>query len=245
MKNYPNAYLYDSEVGHVNSWEYYFTQPDALSLDEALSCKEYIIGRDSISYEIPQWNNTHFFYNEDGRLDYWRKLCKKYIHFTKPVLDRVERELQKFAGKRVLGVSVRGTDYIALRPQGHPVQPTIEQAISKTREVMDTGNYDAVYLAVEDAMYINAFKSAFGEKLIFADRDAIDFDYNADKFIADYWTDRRENDKYLTGLEYLVSMLLLTKCSGLITSRTSGSTGVMCLSEGFDYLYVFDLGLYP
>ena len=47
MKNYPNAYLYDSEVKHVNAWEYYFTQPTSLSLEDALSCKKYIIGKDT------------------------------------------------------------------------------------------------------------------------------------------------------------------------------------------------------
>ena len=244
MKHYPNTYLYDSEVGKVNSWEYYFTQPDSLTLEEALSCRTYIISKDT---ELHSWPSqaASAFYNEDGKLDYWRKLCKKYIHFTRPVLDGVERELKKFAGKRVLGVSVRGTDYTGMKPHSHPVQPTIEQAISKTREVFGTGSYDSVYLATEDRNIIAAFREEFGERLILSDRDAIDFDASAGKYITACFNDRRENDKYLTGLEYLVSMLLLTKCNGLITSRTSGSTAIMCLSEGFDYLYVFDFGVYP
>ena len=243
MQNYPNTYLYDSEVGNVNAWEYYFTQPDTLTLGEAISCRKYIISRDTSLHCHPSWAASAF-YNEDGQLDYWRRICKKYIHFTQPVLDGVERELQKFAGKRVLGVSLRGTDYTGLKPHGHPVQPTIEQAISKTREVFGTGNYDSVYLATEDRNIIAAFREAFGEKLILSDRDAIDFDASEGKLIIKCFDDRRENDKYLTGLEYLVSMLMLTKCSGLITSRTNGTAGIMCLSEGFDYLYVFDLGEY-
>ena len=61
-----------------------------------------------------------------------------------------------------------------------------------------------------------------------------------------YYESNRQNDKYLRVLEYLVSMLFIAKCCrGFVTCMTSGSTGVMCLSEGFDYLYVFDLGLYP
>ena len=244
MKNYPNTYLYDSEIGHVNSWEYYFTQPDTLSLEEALSCRKYIISKDTALHYRPS-QSASAFYNEDGKLDEWRRLCKKYISFTQPVLDDFERELKKFAGKRVLGVSVRGTGYTALKPHRHPVQPTIEQAISKTREVLAEGSYDAVYLTTEDKNILAAFVEAFGEKLILSDRDPIEFDPNAGKWVTECFGDRRENDKYLTGLEYLVSMLLLTKCSGLITSRTSGSTGIMCLSEGFEYLYVFDFGVYP
>ena len=242
MKHYPNPYLYASEVGHVNSWEYYFTQPDSLTLEEALSCRKYIISRDTQLHIKPS-HSASAFYNKDGKLDYWRKLCKKYIHFTQPVLDCVEREAQKFAGKRVLGVSVRGTDYTELRPHGHPVQPTIEQAISKTHEVFGTGSYDAVYLATEDKNIIAAFQTEFGEKLILPEGDIIDFDASAGKWVSECFNDSRDNDKYLRGLEYLVSKLLLTKCNGLITSR-SGGVYAMLFSEGFEYLYIFDLGVY-
>ena len=242
MKNYLNSYLYDYEIGRVNSWEYFFEQPDSLTLEEALSCRKYILSRDCAIFPRPA-QSAKFFYGEDGKLDYWRKVCRKYIHFTQPVLDGVEREMQKFCGKRVLGVSVRGTDYVALRPHGHPVQPTIEQAVSKTREVMNTGEYDAVYLATEDKHILSEFRQAFGEKLMLPECDYIDFDASDNRYVTTYFTERK-NDKYLRGLEYLVSKLLLTKCNGLITSKTSGTTGIMCLSEGFKYLYVFDLGVY-
>ena len=242
MKHYPNSYLYDSEIGHVNSWEYYFTQPDSLTLEEALSCRKYIISKDTALHAWPS-QSASVFYNEDGKLDYWRKICKKYIRFTQPVLDGVERELKKFTGKRVLGVMVRGTDYVALRPYGHPVQPTAEQAISKTLEVLNAENYDTVYLATEDKRIVAKFHEAFGDKLLLPKANYLDYDYNNPLYLASYNADR-ENDKYLRGLEYLVSMITLTKCKGLITSMTSGSDGIMCLSEGFEYLYVFDLGVY-
>ena len=243
MKNYPNTYLYDSEVGHVNSWEYYFTQPDTLTLEDALSCRKYIIGKDTEFHPRPS-QSASAFYNEDGKLDYWRGMCRKYIHFTQPVLDGVDRELHKFAGKRVLGVMVRGTDYVALKPHGHPVQPTAEQAIIKTREVLSTGKYDTVYLVTEDKKIVAKFQEVFGDKLLLPKANYLNYDYDNPRYLADYHSDRK-NDKYLRGLEYLVSMITLTKCSGLITSRTSGSTGIMCLSEGFEYLYVFDFGVYP
>ena len=242
MKHYPNSYLYDSEVGYVNSWEYYFTQPSTLTLEEALSCRKYIIGKDTVAHPWPS-QSASAFYNEDGKLDYWRMICRKYIHFTQPVLDGVARALQKFAGKRVLGVMVRGTDYVALRPRNHPVQPTAEQAILKAREVMSIGSYDSVYLATEDKNIVAKFQEAFGEKLLLPEADYLDYDYDNPQFLANYHADRK-NDKYLRGLEYLISMIILTKCNGLITSITSGSDGVMCLSEGFEYLYVFDLGVY-
>ena len=238
-----NAYLYPSELGRVNSWEYFFKQPGTISLDEALSCKRYIIGKDDILHVFPRISAAAF-YNKDGKLDYWRSICRKYIRFSQPVLDRLEQLTRKAQGRKILGVLVRGTDYVALRPYGHPVQPTAEQAIAKAQEVMSTGNYEAVYLATEDKNIAAKFQEAFGDDFLLPECDYIDYDYDHPEYLL-YCSTERENDKSLRGLEYLVSMIFLSRCPGLITSLTSGSTGVMCLSEGFEYLYVFDLGVYP
>ena len=239
MKNYLNAYLYDGEVEHVNSWEYYFEQPGNISLEDALSCKKYILGKDTAEQDRPE-ESAEFFYNYDGELDYWRKICKKYIRFKPEVIKRLKILQDRTAGKKILGVLVRGTDYIALQPKNHPIQPTAEQAISKAQEVMQEKNFDAIYLATEDKNILAKFQKVFGDKLILPDAKYVEYDYTNPKLLYNYIT----NDKYLRGLEYLVSMLFLSKCQGFITSITSGSTGVMCLSEGFEYLYVFDLGYY-
>ncbi|MBQ7153963.1 MAG: hypothetical protein IJR85_00185 [Synergistaceae bacterium] len=239
MKHYPNAYLYESEYGLVNSWEYFFEQPDGLSLEEALSCRKYILGKDTALFLRPA-QTAKFFLNQDGKLDYWRKICRKYIRFTPPVLEHLQRLLRKTQGKKILGVLVRGTDYTSLKPKHHPVQPTAEQAVAKTQEVLEGGDFEAVYLATEDKRILAKFQEAFGEKLILPESRCFDYDYDSPEYLCKYMN----NDKYSLGLDYLVSMLFLSKCKGFITSLTSGSTGVMCLSEGFDYLYVFDLGVY-
>ena len=240
MKNFMNSYLYPDELGHVNSWEYYFDQPGNISLEEALSNKKYILGRDCALFERP----SNLFQNHYGQLDYWRSICKKYIRFTPAVIEKLEAMKKFYHDKRILGVLVRGTDYAALRPHGHPIPPTAEQAIEKAQDVMQSENFEAVYLATEDKNILAKFRLAFGDKLITPEADYINYDYEHAKFLAYYEPDR-QNDKYLRGLEYLVSMLFIaTSCKGLITCMTSGSTGLMCLSSGFEYLYVFDLGCY-
>lgn len=151
---------------------------------------------------------------------------------------------RKYSGKKILGVLARGTDYVALKLHNHPVQPEPEAVIAKAREVMKERKFDALYLATEDKNILAKFQEAFGEKLIVPQAEYIDYDYTSGKWLAEYGTDRK-NGKYLRGMEYLVSMLFLSRCKGFITSITSGSAGVMLLSDGFEYLYVFDLGLYP
>ncbi|MBQ7561663.1 MAG: hypothetical protein IJS99_07520 [Synergistaceae bacterium] len=233
MKNYPNAYLYNDEVKHVNSWEYYFEQPSNISLDDALSCRKYIIGRDSILY-----------YKKYLSVERMHELCKKYIRFKPSVLEKLAILQEKTQGKRILGVKIRGTDLIAHKPKGHYVPPTAEQAITKVQTVMQEKNFDIIYLATEDKNIMEKFKAAFGDKLILPECDYLDYDYNSKGDLAEYNTNR-PNDKYLRGLEYLVSILFISKCcQGFIASRSNGTEGAIFLSEGFEYLYVFDLGRY-
>lgn len=242
MKNTLNAYLYEHEVGRVNSWEYYFEQPGGIPLEESANHGECItlkVGK----FPVPRQDSA-LFRNQDGQLDYWRGICRKYIRFTPPVIERLDKLCEKHKGRDVLGVLARGTDYIRLKPHDHPVQPKVPDVIAKVEEAMREEGFDSVYLATEDKKILAAFQEAFGDKLIQPECEYVDFNYDSDRMLAEYSTGR-SNDKYLRGLEYLVSILFLSRCRGFIASMTSGSTGVMCLSESFEYLYVFDLGLYP
>ena len=245
MRTLPNTYLYDDEVGRVNSWEYYFAQPDGIQLDEALRLEDAVITKIPFP-DMEMWPQVYaeFFLDYCWQLTFWRKICRKYIHFVPAVHERFRRMKEKHDGKKILGVLVRGTDYIATKPSGHPIPPTAEQAIAKAQEAMKGSNFDAVYLATEDKKIVAKFHEAFEDKLILPEADYVDYDYDNPVLLYKY-NAGRSNDKYLRGLEYLVSMLFLSKCAGFITSGTSGSAGVMCLSEGFEYLYFFDLGVYP
>ena len=250
MKNYPSMYLDACEIGRVNAWEYYCEQPAGVSLEEALQSREYIIGRDTLliahqdnperDFRLSPKNNNF----DMSIFSRWRKMYEKYLHFKPNVIEKVEQMKARYAGKKILGVLVRGTDYAYLKPRNHPIPPTAEQAIAKAKEAMSEHNFDAVYLATEDKKILTEFQASFGEKLLSPECDYIAYDYDAPKRLAQYQTNRK-NDRYLRGLDYIVSMIFLAGCDGFITSQTSGAVGVMCLSDGWEYLYVFDLGYYP
>lgn len=243
MKNYPNMYLYPDEVGHVNTWEYYFEQPGGISLEEALSSRKYILSRDSNLFDNAEYD-MQIFPEDLKNLDRWRGVYKRFLRFKPEVTARLERMTELYGGRKILGLPVRGTDYAHLKPKGHPIPPTAEQAIEKAREAMSERGFDSVYLATEDKKIAAKFQEAFGDKLILPEADYLDYDYEHPKSLASI-NGKRENDKYLRGLEYLVSMLFLSKCAGFISSKTSGAIGTMCMSEGFEYIYIFDLGVYP
>lgn len=55
----------------------------------------------------------------------------------------------------------------------------------------------------------------------------------------------RENDSYYKSLEYFSSVLLLSKCQGLIAGNCGGSRAAMYMNDGkYEFSYLFDLGLY-
>ncbi len=243
MRTNINAYLYKHEVGKINAWEYYFKQPGGVCVDDALSDSSAIFASPAYSYAKPN-SSLGFYYNYGGELDYWRELCRKYLHFSDALNERLAHERHKFADKRVLGVSVRGTDYVALRNTNHSVQPNAEQIIAKVREVLAAENFDAVYLSTEDQGIISEFRKYFAGKLILPEQEYFDFDTSNWVAISEYTHDRL-NDKFLNGLEYLASKLLLCECQGLVTSMSGGAVLTMLFSHGFEYLYVFDLGVYP
>ncbi len=235
MKNHYNAYLEEGELGKVNTWEYYFRQPGGISLDEALTSSR-TVSRNIRTFPSPRVDHS-LFYNIDGQLDYWRYICRKYIVPSLAVQNEIDKFKKKFTGKRVLGVSLRGTDYVVLKLHDHPVQPESETVITKAVEAMRENNFDALYLSTEDKNIVARFQEVFGEKLLLHDEKYVDFDYNSDKWITHYSTNR-EHDKYLMGFKYVVSKLLLMECAGLITTMTCGTTALMCMSQEWEYLYV-------
>lgn len=241
FQNYPNQYILQKEIGKKNMWEFYFQQPGGISLEDALKSKNVVLGNGNVNYSFPPLSKD-LFENKNGELNHWRAICKKYIFFNDAVIQRYEQGKAMFSGKKVLGVLCRGTDYVAVKPIGHPVQPNVEMVIEKAEAAMNKESFDAVYLVTEDVQIVAAFKEKYGDKLLLSQQEYIDYDYEKKGFLVFY--EENKQDKYNRGMDYLIAVLLLKECKGLITTITSGSVGIMCLADDFDYLYVFDLGYY-
>ena len=125
MQNYPNPYLPPEKLGKENSWEYYFEQPLRIGLEEASSGDNVIL---SNGKEVPPhpYESMYLLENRENLLTEWRMLVKFGLLKVKPALmQEIETLREKlFApNDRVLGVLLRGTDYVVKRPQWHPIPP--------------------------------------------------------------------------------------------------------------------------
>ena len=101
-----------------------------------------------------------------------------------------------------------------------------------------------IYLATEDQDIYELFQTEFGEILLTNKQDRFSQSELAKIPYLYQVKHNRENDKYLLGLEYLSSMHILSKCHSFIGGRTRGTTGVLLMTDGFEYQYIWNLSMY-
>jgi hypothetical protein len=246
MQNYISQYLEMEKLHKENAWEYYFEQPFGITLQDIENSKNIIISR-----KTPSPRGEYFmghFYNDKKRIAYFRGLFKKYIIINKTTQDYLASEYEKILKNKgkVLGILCRGTDYLLNQPSNHPVQPDPLDVIKKAEEAVIENNCSYIFLATEDENIYACFREHFREKLLVNQQRRIS--HNEMTNISGVAIARskiiREKNSYLSGLEYLSAINLLSKCSCFIGGRTGGTKAVLLMSDGFEYEYIYDLGYY-
>ncbi|HOY39192.1 MAG: hypothetical protein KBB11_02315 [Bacteroidales bacterium] len=240
MQSYPNTYLENHEVGKVNAWELYFRQPANIGVADVKLRDCRVV--DTAPAFVP-CDNMDFLTNHK-LVQYWQKFTRKYLVLTKEIqahMDEVYLNITGGSEKRILGVLCRGTDYLSTKPYGHPVQPEVDDVMAKAEQVMKQYNCSYLYLATEDKGILDRFREKFGDRLLY--NSAMRYGDTQDKRLSEFRFNR-DRDAYLKGLEYLESLVILSRCNCLIGGRTNGSLCALMMSEGYEYQYFWNLGRY-
>jgi len=234
MCNFDNSI---KEFQEHNPWDDYFEQPGGLSLYDAYRSNKITLSESGIPENRPN-ENMDFFNNKDNQLEYWRVCCKQYIRLKPEIRERVNLIKKQVFDEddKILGVLARGTDYIRLRPSGHPIQPSVEEILSVVEKKIAEYNYTKVFLATEDSNIATKFKEELDDKCIVGNCDYIEYKTG-------YLADSKANTNGRT-MDYLINIIILSECDGIVAGRTSGTVGAAVLSEGWKDTYFFDLGLY-
>lgn len=226
-----------------NKWTWYFEQPyDIMKTD--------ITGFSEIPCDVrdillkPEMQMIHNRKNWKYKL--FQMLFQRLICLNKETQLYVENEIVTIGDPtQMLGVLLRGTDYVKLRPLGHPVQPEPEEVVQKVKERFSTGMYSAVYVATEEKKLYDMVKSAVGEQNIRENRrqyyDELYYGTNQ-KLIGKVRFDR-ENDNYWKGLEYLSSLMILSRCPTLIAGNCGGTLFAVLMAD-YHKPTIFDYGIY-
>lgn len=239
MQNYKNIYSNNS-LFKANSWELFFKQPCGYTLKDIKKARSIYYSEDVCPYEMPSIS-MDFFNNKDGILDMWRSYVNKYIHIQENIIINANNRWDNLFAKdeKVLGIFIRGTDYVKMKPKDHPVQPSVEQVIVKINEINSEIKIDKYLLVTEDIEIVNSLKNEFGPKIVEANSNYLKYE---DGYINDSISNSKL--KYGGGFEYIESILLFNKCEYVIASRTSGTVAAALLPNNWKYSYFFDLGLY-
>lgn len=241
MQNNFNIYLNPEQIGRENAWEFYFEQPFNIGLEDIKKSKHIIIGAGDIPPMFP-YLDMDFLEEKTGEINYWRKLMHTYVRLnedTKKSVQEVQDSLFK-KDERILGVLGRGTDYTAQKPLNHPVQPDPRELLDKAMEIFEKKKCDKIFLATEDKQIYDLFKERLGNKLIIYHSHFLEYRGGA-VGKEDYLNNKNRKE---AGLNYLTEIYLLSKCQCLCAGRTSGTVGALLFTEGYEYVYLFDLGIY-
>ena len=226
MQGNANTYLEKEEVGKKNAWEFYFEQPCGFTLQD-IARSRYVIYSNGLITEKTSYPGREVIFDRKAGEE-WRRLFGRYLRPREEIKQEADRYFEKlFQGKKVLGVLCRGTDYINNRPKNHPIQPEPQQVIRKARDVMEEYSCEYLFLATEDEGIFLLFERAFGERLKVT--EAKRYTDTGNTNINDI-IDRRENDRYLGGKEYLINIILLSRCNCLVAGAAGGTYGAYLMS---------------
>lgn len=240
FENYKTQY-HDNSLN--NSWENFFLQPSGLTSDEVYHSKSVILSGLNALDDYKCGFTQNF---EEKNIKIARSIVAQYIRFSQTIQEMVLKEQERIPIRESLGLYLRGTDYIRLKPAGHPVQPSAEQACAIVDSWLNQFPIKKIFLVTEDAEMYEYAKNHFGEKLCIASFDSFITKYQGDTFLSKEQDALSELGESPTkrGQNYLCKEILLSQCKYFVGGNTCGSWAAFALSSGFEKSYVFDLGIY-
>ena len=241
LQSFPNVYN-KGNLSSTNPWEYFFHQPFNYSLEEVLkNAKNIKYFECTLKTERP--NENYIYYNKTS-INFWHSFAKRYMPLKEELLDEAKAIMKELFGgtKNILGIKMRGTDYISRKPKGHSIPPKIEQVISDVKMMDKKYKYDFIFFATEDEIIKKLFVPHFKDKVkLLNPKVKIEYNYN-DKSIINLNKDIYGNIEYIKN--YVLNIIILSKCLDIVATRCSGAAGIFVLTEGFRNIKIYNNGIY-
>lgn len=244
FKNYRTQYS-DKYYEGINVWETFFTQPTEFSLDEVYASKNVILS----GLEI-QWYHPSLFVKDysDMALRKLHDFIFSKVGFSENIIEFVDSEMKKLNINlsKTLAVYLRGTDYTSLKPAGHPVQPTVRQAVEVIDRFLLEYDIDHIFLVTEDGKIYSEIKHIYKDQCVIVSYDKFIENYSGKDYIShDKSVNELSESPYERGRNYLAKLIILSNCSYFVGGDTMGSWAACTFSEkSFREKFIFDLGIY-
>jgi hypothetical protein len=225
-----------------NPWEIFFEQPFKYTLNnvknKAKKTIEYVQ-----CYGVKNHPYFNIFYNNKIR-EYWHRVAKQYIPIKTEIIKEANYKFKLLFNDsiNILGILIRGTDYIAKKPSHHAIQPSPEMVFEDIQKMDKKNKYKWIFITTEDELIREKFINKFGKKLKYIkSKTDIKYNYKKKELLA-------FNEKIKGNIEfmkiYLINIIILSKCLDIIASRTAGSIVAFILTNGFRNKKIYNLGYY-
>ncbi len=230
----PVVDLKDRKPGYIN-YTTFFEQPYGYG-DIAKICHR-TYGDYDYGYHV-----TH----KKSDLRRWCKIYNRLVKLNRETRAYCDAEYNALIQPewRVLGVIVRGTDFLTDPNPGLPIQPPVKEIIEETYNLLNSGKYTHIYLATECEEVYNKFAQSFPNQLIVNKRSYYDVIMKNQDIhrITNVHFDR-ENDNYVKSIEYLSSLVILSRCRALIGGNCGATlTALFFNNLHYEYTHIFNLG---
>ena len=143
--------------------------------------------------------------------------------------------------KKILGVLLRGTDYIIANYVGSYRPVSLEESIDFIKKEFKAQHYDEIFIATEDSSMLKEMIKTFPGKILTVSQERYSLtDFKDLKYISDLEKKLykgKEYESYVedTTVNYFYAMYLLSRCDSLISN---------CMCSGVDLATSFNNGKY-
>jgi hypothetical protein len=225
----PGVANYLSRERGNNPWEYWFEQPcPAAAACPPEDCLDHIITPRFLYSHLP-WKSM----NLPGWLeDTARETIAKHVRFKSVLSCLVEDFCQReFAGHRVMGAHIRGTDQWQWHGREHPAGIPLDRYFAAIDARID--KFDRVFVMSDSQGIMDEFTARYGEKIIA---------FGAIRSPNEQALHRGGYDGYRIGTDVLAEALILSRCEFALLCSSNVSFFARC-SGRFAYTYVdYDFG---
>ena len=241
LQSFKNAYN-KGNTSFDNPWELFFNQIYNYTLDNIkkyakniryLKCEGHFYRPDEIN----------IYYNNKS-INFWHNFANKYMPIKNEINNEVSNIMKKLFNnsKNILGVKLRGTDYLSRKEKRHSIQPNVEKVIYDVKIMDKLYKYNFIFFSTEDELIKKKFIPPFKDKIRLLNPNVlVKYDYNEKNKI-------NLNEQIYGNIEYIknyvMNIIILSKCLDLVTSRCSGAAGIFVLTNGFRHIKIYNLGTY-
>lgn len=229
-----------------NPWEYYFTiNENSYDENEALNvcyCNYRHLCKIKEYYNLSPYKIEN--YSDESIVSVCSPIIREYLSLKPAIVNEASNLLKPVTerGGKILGVHFRGTDY----KQGynrHPVYVDENQTIEEIKRAIDTGRFEAVFLATDDASMFDKVSESLEGIPVLAHPDVFRSDGNQSVAFSN---SSREYHHYLLGYEIARDIYSLSLCDGLVAGKSSvgflGNLYKRSREEQYEYMCIIDNG---